>query len=62
MPIFTPEASESVLGAVLERLNFTGAACHEETIGDYASFINMGNGMPELGDTPFYDYKWEIMF
>ncbi|KAF8512552.1 hypothetical protein BU17DRAFT_54049 [Hysterangium stoloniferum] len=57
MPIFTPEASESVLGAVLERLNSTGAACHEETIGDYASFINIGNGMPELGDAPFYDYK-----
>ncbi|GJJ15092.1 hypothetical protein Clacol_009367 [Clathrus columnatus] len=30
---------------------------HEETIGDCASFINIVNGMPELGDTPFYDYK-----
>ncbi|KIJ27555.1 hypothetical protein M422DRAFT_271225 [Sphaerobolus stellatus SS14] len=57
MPIVTPEESESVLGAVLERLNSTGAACHEETIGDYASFINLSDGIPELGDTPFYDYK-----
>lgn len=57
MPIITSEASESILGAVFERLNSTGAACHEETIGDYASFINIENGMPQLGDTPFYDYK-----
>ncbi|KAF8586613.1 hypothetical protein K439DRAFT_1386873 [Ramaria rubella] len=57
MPLFTSEASESILGAVLERLNSTGAACHEETIGDYASFINIEDGMPALGDTPFYDYK-----
>ncbi|GJJ15110.1 hypothetical protein Clacol_009385 [Clathrus columnatus] len=57
MPIITSDASESILGAVFERLNSTGAACHEETIGDYASFINIENGMPELGDTPFYDYK-----
>jgi hypothetical protein len=58
MPVFTSEASESILGAVLERLNSTGAACHEETIGDYASFINIQNNMPSLGDTPFYDYKY----
>lgn len=58
MPIFTPDASESILGAVLERLNSTGAACHEETIGDYASFINIQNNMSSLGDTPFYDYKY----
>lgn len=33
MPIMTPEAIETVLGAVLERANSTGALCHEETIG-----------------------------
>lgn len=62
MPIITSEASESILGAVFERLNTTGAACHEETIGDYASFINIENGMPQLGDTPFYDYKSVLVY
>ncbi|KAF9563018.1 hypothetical protein CPC08DRAFT_816871 [Agrocybe pediades] len=57
MPLLTPDAIEDALGAVIERANSTGALCHEETIGDYASFVNMGNGHPELGNTPFYDYK-----
>ena len=36
-------AFEAVIGAVLERLNTTdsdGSVCHEETIGDYATFLN----------------------
>ncbi|KAF9477873.1 hypothetical protein BDN70DRAFT_933848 [Pholiota conissans] len=57
MPILNPDAIETVLGAVIEHANSTGALCHEETIGDYASFINIGNGRPDLGNTPFYDYK-----
>ncbi|TBU38411.1 hypothetical protein BD309DRAFT_1022886 [Dichomitus squalens] len=57
MPTLTSEAIESALGAVIERANSTGALCHEETIGDYASFVNIGNGHPELGNQPFYDYK-----
>ena len=59
MPLFTFVASESILGAVLERLNSPGAACHKETIGDYTSFINIQNDMPSLGD--FY-YKYDIFF
>jgi hypothetical protein len=39
MPILTPDAIEAALGAVIERANSTGALCHEETIGDYASFV-----------------------
>jgi hypothetical protein len=35
MPILTPDAIETVLGAVIERANSTGALCHEETIGPY---------------------------
>lgn len=35
MPILTPDAIETVLGAVIERANSTGALCHEETIGSY---------------------------
>ncbi|CAG8038404.1 unnamed protein product [Penicillium salamii] len=34
-------AMEAVIGAVLERVNRTdGTVCHEETIGDYATWIN----------------------
>lgn len=35
-------AIEAVIAAVLERLNRTsGVVCHEETIGDYATFLNL---------------------
>ena len=35
-------AMEAVIGAVLERINRTdGSACHEETIGDYATYLNL---------------------
>lgn len=35
-------AMEAIIGAVLERLNRTsGVVCHEETIGDYATFLNI---------------------
>ncbi|KAI0671937.1 hypothetical protein C8Q78DRAFT_806310 [Trametes maxima] len=57
MSILTSEAIEAALGAVIERTNATGALCHEETIGDYASFVNVQNGRSDLGNRPFYDYK-----
>ncbi|KZT43842.1 hypothetical protein SISSUDRAFT_1057376 [Sistotremastrum suecicum HHB10207 ss-3] len=56
-PLLTSDAVETALGAVLERMNSTGALCHEETIGDYASFVNIGNNQSYLGAQPFYDYK-----
>ncbi|KAJ5938884.1 hypothetical protein N7466_002018 [Penicillium verhagenii] len=35
-------AMEAVIGAVLERINRTdGSVCHEETIGDYATWTNL---------------------
>lgn len=35
-------ATEAVIGAVLERINRTdGSVCHEETIGDYATYLNL---------------------
>lgn len=35
-------AIEAVIDAVLERINKTdGSACHEETIGDYATYLNL---------------------
>ncbi|KAI9001558.1 hypothetical protein BD414DRAFT_453177 [Trametes punicea] len=57
MPTLSSEAIESALGAVIERANTTGALCHEETIGDYASFINIQNNRSDLGNQPYYDYK-----
>jgi hypothetical protein len=39
-------AIEAVIGAVLERINKTdGSVCHEETIGDYATFQNLQNNI-----------------
>lgn len=54
----TPFAIESVIGGVLERINVTsGEVCHEETIGDYATLVNIDEGQPQKGNEPFYDYK-----
>lgn len=48
-PVFSQgngSAMEAVLGAVLERINRTdGSVCHEETIGDYATFLNYQNNI-----------------
>ncbi|UNI17733.1 hypothetical protein JDV02_004055 [Purpureocillium takamizusanense] len=39
-------AMEAVIGAALERINRTdGSVCHEETIGDYATFLNKQKNM-----------------
>lgn len=44
-PVFSQgngSATEAVIGAVLERINRTdGSVCHEETIGDYATYLNL---------------------
>ncbi|KFA46849.1 hypothetical protein S40293_05585 [Stachybotrys chartarum IBT 40293] len=47
---------EGGIGAVLERINRAdGSAAHEETIGDYATYVNSRNNLPS--DAPVYDYK-----
>ncbi|KAM0811648.1 putative Glycogen debranching enzyme [Seiridium cardinale] len=39
-------AMEAVIGAVLERINRTdGSVCHEETLGDYATYLNLQNNI-----------------
>ncbi|KAG8623784.1 hypothetical protein KVT40_008760 [Elsinoe batatas] len=44
-PILSDRAIEATIGAVLERINRTdGSACHEETVGDFATFKNMQEG------------------
>jgi hypothetical protein len=44
-PILSQNAIEAVIGSVLERINRTdGSACHEETIGDFATFMNIQDG------------------
>ena len=56
LPVISDTAAEAILGAVLERVNETGTICHEETIGDYASFVNIQNNQSERGNTPVYNY------
>jgi hypothetical protein len=49
-------ATEAVIGAVLERLNRTdGSAAHEETIGDYATYLHLQDNVTSTA--PSYDYK-----
>lgn len=48
-------AIEAVIGAVLERLNHTtGIVCHEETIGDYATFVNLQNNITSTAPSCTY--------
>ncbi|GHJ88125.1 hypothetical protein NliqN6_4527 [Naganishia liquefaciens] len=56
LPTFTSTAAEAVLTGVMERINGSGLVCHEETIGDYASFVNIQNNQSELGAAPSYNY------
>jgi hypothetical protein len=50
-------AIETIIGAVLERVNKSdGSACHEEIIGDFATFMNLMVSNLK-SDTPSCDYK-----
>lgn len=47
---------EAGISALLERVNKTdGSAAHEETIGDYATWLNAKDGI--VSTDPLYDYK-----
>ncbi|KAL1600475.1 hypothetical protein SLS60_006861 [Paraconiothyrium brasiliense] len=49
-------ALEAVIGAVIERINKTdGSVCHEENLGDYASFLARQKGIDS--SAPSCDYK-----
>ena len=49
-------AVEAVISSVLERINRTdGSACHEETIGDYATYLNLQDNITST--KPQCDYK-----
>jgi hypothetical protein len=49
-------ATEAVISAVLERINRTdGSVCHDETIGDYATYLNQQDNITSTA--PQYDYK-----
>lgn len=56
-------AKEAVISAVLERINRTdGSVCHEETLGDYATYLNLENNISssapsctyQMIDTDYY--------
>ena len=56
-PALSDQAIEAVIGAVLERINSTdndGSVCHEETIGDYATYLN--EMMNITSTAPSYSY------
>ncbi|KAI8962120.1 carbohydrate-binding module family 52 protein [Daldinia sp. FL1419] len=49
-------AIEAILGAAIERISSKdGSVCHEETIGDYASYLNEQQGIDSTD--PLCDYK-----
>ncbi|KAI0155084.1 carbohydrate-binding module family 52 protein [Hypoxylon sp. FL1284] len=49
-------AVEAILGAAIERINSKdGGVCHEETIGDYATYLNGQQGIDSTD--PQCDYK-----
>ncbi|KAF1843180.1 uncharacterized protein K460DRAFT_418295 [Cucurbitaria berberidis CBS 394.84] len=55
-PILSEDAIEAVIGAVLERVNRAdGTVCHEEILGDYATWLNRKEGI--TSSKPRCDYK-----
>ncbi|BFZ61702.1 hypothetical protein YB2330_002777 [Saitoella coloradoensis] len=54
-PVLSNDVIEAGIGAILERENSTGALCHEETIGDYATYLNQQQKITSID--PMYDYK-----
>lgn len=60
--ILSDDAIEAVIGAVLERVKrsdgtdkTSGTVCHEEVLGDYATWLNRGDGI--ASSAPRCDYK-----
>lgn len=58
MPVLQPEAMESALGSVVDRLSAEGAVAHEEEVGEFAVQKNLA-ATPRPADTsaPRFDYK-----
>jgi hypothetical protein len=54
-PVLEPEAVESAIASVLDRLAANGEVAHEEDIGEFAVLRNLREGRGRI-DTPIYDY------
>jgi len=54
-PVLEPEAMESAIASVLERLAPNGEVAHEEDIGEFAVLRNAREGRGRIA-TPIYDY------
>jgi glycogen debranching enzyme len=54
-PVLEPEAVESALSSVLDRLAPNGEVAHEEDIGEFAVMRNLREGRGKSA-TPIYDY------
>ena len=55
MPVLKPDAVETGLRSVLDRLSRDGNVAHEEAIGEYAVLLHRRAG-EGASDTPIYDY------
>ena len=54
-PVLEPEAMESALVSVLDRLAPNGEVAHEEDIGEFAVLRNAREGRGKVA-TPIFDY------
>ena len=54
-PVLEPQAVESAIASVLDRLAPNGEVAHEEDIGEFAVLRNMREGRGRVA-TPVYDY------
>jgi len=54
-PVLEPQALESAIGSVLDRLAPNGEVAHEEDIGEFAVLRNEREGRGRIA-TPIYDY------
>jgi hypothetical protein len=54
-PVLEPQAVESAIASVLDRLAPTGEVAHEEDIGEFAVLRNLREGRGRIA-TPIYDY------
>jgi hypothetical protein len=56
MPVLTPQAIESALGAVLARLSSKGEVAHEEDIGEFSVLEHL-RANATRSDAPIFDYR-----
>jgi hypothetical protein len=54
--VASPSLMEAGLGAVLDRLDPSGAVAHEEAVGEEAASLRFADGLPASDDAPVLDH------